>query len=123
MKERSASSNTSGKRSRRNFLKSSAATGVGLMFIPAASVFGTPANSSLGLGVIGCGGRGTYDTSVFVENTEVRLTALHDLFEDRLTSFKARFDKTAQEKGYAGVQASNIFAAARLTRNLFSPKT
>ena len=107
---------------RRNFLKSSAATGVGLMFVPAASVFGTPANSSMGLGVIGCGGRGTYDTSVFVENTEVRLTALHDLFEDRLTSFKTRFAKTAEQKGYAGVQSANLFRGAKAYERLVQSK-
>jgi myo-inositol 2-dehydrogenase/D-chiro-inositol 1-dehydrogenase len=107
---------------RRNFLKSSAATGVGLMFIPAASVFGTTANSSLGLGVIGCGGRGTYDTSVFVENTEVRLTALHDLFDDRLNAFKTRFGKFAEQKGYAGVQASNVFRGGKAYEKLVQSK-
>ena len=108
MKERTTST-TANKPSRRGFLKTSAATGVGLMFVPAASVFGTPANSSMGLGVIGCGGRGTYDAGVFADSTEVRVTALMDLFDDRLTAFKSRFDKKAEEKGYAGVSASNVF--------------
>lgn len=122
MKQASVKPDQPAASARRNFLKSSAATGVGLMFVPAASVFGTPANSSIGLGVIGCGGRGTYDTSVFVENTEVRLTALHDLFEDRLTSFKTRFDKTAEQKGYAGVQSANIFRGAKAYEKLVQSK-
>jgi myo-inositol 2-dehydrogenase / D-chiro-inositol 1-dehydrogenase len=122
MKEQSASTTKKNAASRRRFLKASASTGVGLMFVPAASVFGTPANSSMGLGVIGCGGRGTYDTSVFVENTEVRLTALHDLFDDRLNAFKGRFDKFAEQKGYAGVQSANIFRGGKAYEKLVQSK-
>jgi len=124
MKERSANSNTkaTASPSRRTFLKSSAATGAGLMFIPAASVFGTPANSSLGLGIIGCGGRGNYDGGEFVNNTDVRVTALMDLFDDRLTATKARFDKIAEQKGYAGVAASNVFKGARSYEKLVQSK-
>lgn len=122
MKEQSASTTKKNAASRRRFLKTSASTGVGLMFVPAASVFGTPANSSMGLGVIGCGGRGTYDTSVFVENTEVRLTALHDLFDDRLNAFKGRFDKFAEQKGYAGVQSANLFRGGKAYEKLVQSK-
>jgi myo-inositol 2-dehydrogenase / D-chiro-inositol 1-dehydrogenase len=108
--------------SRRRFLKNSAATGIGLMFIPAASVYGTPANDSLGLGVIGCGGRGTYDAGIFLQNTTTRLTALYDLFDDRLSSFKDRFDKMGAEKGHSAIQAANMFKGARGFEKLVQSK-
>ena len=107
---------------RRGFLKNSAATGIGLMFVPAASVYGTPANSSLGLGVIGCGGRGTYDTGIFVQNTETRVTGLYDLFDDRLASFKDRSDKMGEAKGHSKIEAANLHKGARGYEKLLQSK-
>jgi myo-inositol 2-dehydrogenase / D-chiro-inositol 1-dehydrogenase len=108
--------------SRRGFLKKSAATGAGLMIIPAASVFGTPANSSLGLGIIGCGGRGNYDGGEFLNNTDVRVTALMDLFDDRLEATRARFDKMGEAKGYAKIDNANIFRGAKSYEKLVQSK-
>ena len=67
-------------KARRNFLKTATTAGVGLLIVPAATAFGSVANSSLGLGIIGCGGRGTYDGGEFLNNTDVRITALMDIF-------------------------------------------
>ena len=74
---------TSSTLSRRSFLKVSAATSAGLM---ASGNFAYAAGSDqLRVGVVGCGGRGTgaaRDAVVGAEN--VLITAMGDLFEDRL---------------------------------------
>lgn len=118
MKKHSAPAHTP----RRDFLKKTAATGAGLLIVPAASVYGTPANSSLGLGIIGCGGRGNYDGGLFVEHTETRVTALMDPFEDRLESTRARFDKLGEGRGHAKIANENIFKGARAYEKLVQSK-
>src|SRR5262245_63400920 len=83
---------------RRDFVKTTAAAGAGLLIVPSAIAFGSEANSSLGLGIIGCGGRGNSDGRDFLKNTDVCITALADMFEDRVLSTRARFDKASEEK-------------------------
>src|SRR5262245_9981868 len=109
-------------RSRRDFVKTGVAAGAGLLIVPSATAFGTSANSSLGLGIIGCGGRGNYDGGQFIQNTDVRITALMDVFDDRLESTRANFDKIAEEKSYAKIPSSNIFKGWRSYENLVQSK-
>jgi predicted dehydrogenase len=110
------------KQSRRSFVKTGAAAGAGLLIIPSATAFGSTANSSPGLGIIGCGGRGNYDGGEFVKNTDVRVTALMDLFDDRLESTRASFDKMAEEKGQSKIPTSNIFKGWRSYEKLVQSK-
>jgi predicted dehydrogenase len=65
------------KLSRRNLLH-------GAAIVPFQAVQGTAANSAPTIGLIGSGGRGTYDTSLLVKHTPARLVALCDIFDDRL---------------------------------------
>ncbi|MBO0719601.1 MAG: Gfo/Idh/MocA family oxidoreductase [Blastocatellia bacterium] len=108
--------------SRRDFVKTGVAAGAGLLIVPSATAFGTSANSSLGLGVIGCGERGNYDGGQFIENTDVRITALMDLFDDRLEATRAHFDKLGEAKGYAKIASSNIFKGWHSYENLLQSK-
>src|SRR5262245_14628150 len=108
---------------RRDFVKTTAAAGAGLLIVPSAIAFGSEANSSLGLGVIGCGGRGNYDGGEFLNNTDVRITALADMFEDRVISTRANFDKMSEEKGRSKISDSNLFKAPGLTRSFCNRKT
>jgi myo-inositol 2-dehydrogenase / D-chiro-inositol 1-dehydrogenase len=109
-------------RSRRDFVKTGVAAGAGLLIVPSATAFGSSANSSLGLGIIGCGGRGNYDGGQFIRNTDVRITALMDLFDDRLESTRTHFDKIAEEKSYSKIPSSNIFKGWRSYENLVQSK-
>ena len=109
-------------RSRRQFVKTSVAAGAGLLILPSSTVFGYSANSSLGLGIIGCGGRGNYDGGEFVKNTDVRVTALMDLFDDRLESTRAGFDQLATEKGHSKISSANIFKGWRSYDKLLQSK-
>jgi len=54
------------------------------------AVRGSQANSKISVGLIGCGGRGTYDTGIFAKDARAEVAALCDLFPDRI-------DKAASE--------------------------
>ncbi|HEX5481145.1 MAG TPA: Gfo/Idh/MocA family oxidoreductase [Terriglobia bacterium] len=79
----------------------------------AAQVRGTRAHSHLGVGVVGCGGRGTRDATVLARITPARVVALGDLFQDQLDKAKVYFDRLAAAKGYAGVDPSRVFRGLR----------
>ena len=121
MKEKAASSSDQSV-SRRKFVKTSAAAGAGLLIVPAATAFGSVANSSLGLGIIGCGGRGNYDGGEFLNNTDVRVTALMDVFEDRLQSTRTNLSKLAESKGRPAISASNLFKGHKSYEKLVQSK-
>jgi predicted dehydrogenase len=65
--------------SRRNLLRTSAFTIVG-----AGAVRGSQANSKISVGLIGVGNRGSYDASIVNSDPRARITALCDLFDDRI---------------------------------------
>jgi myo-inositol 2-dehydrogenase / D-chiro-inositol 1-dehydrogenase len=106
MAEREESSN---KVNRRKFLKSAAATTAGVMFIRPSLVHGTAANSAVRVGLLGCGGRGTEDATNLVDTGNARVVALADLFRDQLDTAHANFDKLQQPKGFAAIDASQLF--------------
>ena len=109
-------------KARRNFLKRSTSAGVGLLIVPAATAFGSVANSSLGLGIIGCGGRGTYDGGEFLNNTEVRITALMDIFEDKVMAARTMFDEKSAAKGYGKIAEANLFKGHKSYEKLVQSK-
>jgi myo-inositol 2-dehydrogenase/D-chiro-inositol 1-dehydrogenase len=93
--------------SRRQFL--GAAAGAGLMIIKPQLVRGTAANSAIRVGLLGCGRRGTGVATSFAANTNARVTALGDLFQDQLDSAKTYFDGIAASHGYPGVDPRLMF--------------
>ena len=93
---------------RREFLGTTAAVG-GAMFIPAARVWGTEANSQVRVGLLGCGGRGTEDATNLVDTGGARVVALADMFQDQLDTARTAFDKLQSAKGYAAIDAAQCF--------------
>ena len=69
---------------RRNVLTAAAAA------ISMSAVRGSAANSAPTVGLIGCGGRGGTITKALVENTNARLVAMCDLFEEQIERAKKR---------------------------------
>ncbi len=108
--------------SRRAFVKTSAAAGAGLLIVPSATAFGSVANSSLGLGIIGCGDRGNYDGGEFLNNTDVRVTALMDVFEDRLQSTRANLSKQSEAKNRPAIPEANLFKGHKAYEKLVQSK-
>ncbi|MGE0886236.1 MAG: Gfo/Idh/MocA family oxidoreductase [Blastocatellales bacterium] len=108
--------------SRRNFVKTGAVAGAGLLIVSPQTAFGSVANSSLGLGIIGCGGRGNYDGGEFLNNTDVRVTALMDVFEDRLLSTRANLSKQSEAKGRPAIPEANLFKGHKAYEKLVQSK-
>jgi predicted dehydrogenase len=80
---------------RRTFLETALQTAAGtggLLLLKPQTVFGTPANSAVEIGIIGCGGRGNWIGGHFNEHTGARIVALADVFRDRLESTAGKFN-------------------------------
>jgi predicted dehydrogenase len=91
---------------RREFVKASATVAAGLAFVKPGSVFG---NDTIGLGIIGSGGRGNYIGREFLGVGGTRVVAIHDLFDDRLAETRERLDKVADEKGVPKIADGMLF--------------
>jgi len=99
------------KPSRRGFVQSASAL-AGWMIVKPQAVRGSQANSAVAVGVIGTGGRGTYDAGIFVKDTRSRVVALCDLFDDRLDAAATRLklEKPTIYKDYQKLLASAVDA-------------
>ena len=69
---------------RRGFLAGAAAGAAGFTVMRPSLVFGTQANSAISLGIIGCGGRGSWITNLFAQTGKYHITAVADYFQDRV---------------------------------------
>lgn len=70
--------------SRREFFSRTGAAAAGAFsFVRPEAVRGSQANSKVTVGLIGCGGRGAYDTGFVAKDERAQVVALCDLFEDR----------------------------------------
>ena len=92
---------------RREFI-STAAVG-GLMIMKPELVRGTAANSSLRVGLLGCGERGTHVATAMSAHPNARYVALADLFSDQLDRAKQHFDEIATKKGFSGIDPKLMF--------------
>src|SRR6266699_994068 len=102
------SPNGSEKVDRRKFLGAAAAA-AGILFIKPELVRGAAANSAVRVGLLGCGGRGTEDAINLIDTGGARVVALADLFQDQLDKARDSFNKVQQAKGYAALDASQLF--------------
>lgn len=99
----------------------------GLLVLKPETVFGTQANSSLELGVIGFGGRGSWIAGLFAEHTLTRVVAVADAFADRMNkardSFKVEPSRLYKGlDGYKELLASKIDAVAIESPPYFHPE-
>ena len=92
---------------RRGFLHAVAGTAAFTILKPEL-VRGTQANSAVRVGLLGCGGRGTTHTETILKNTDARVIALADMFQDRLDNAKQQVDKLSAAKGHAGVEQTFV---------------
>ena len=100
--------NGSDKVDRRKFLGVAAAT-AGIMFIKPELVRGTAANSTVRVGLLGCGGRGTEDATNLIDTGGARVVALGDLFQDQLDKARDAFNRIQQAKDYPVLDGSQLF--------------
>ena len=84
--------------SRRDFVKTSAVLGAAALTSGTSRIFAA-GSDKIRIGVIGCGGRGTYDTTNCLNCAEnVELVAMGDLFQDRIDRCRQRLKKELPEK-------------------------
>ncbi|MCI0499840.1 MAG: Gfo/Idh/MocA family oxidoreductase [Planctomycetales bacterium] len=83
---------------RRRFLASTAGTALAFTIIKPELVSGTEANSKINLGLIGCGGRGTWIADLFKQHGGYNLVAAADYFQDRVDNFADQFNIPAQHR-------------------------
>jgi myo-inositol 2-dehydrogenase/D-chiro-inositol 1-dehydrogenase len=95
------------KTGRRQFLQAAAGTAAFTILKP-QMIRGAQANSAVRVGLLGCGGRGTTHTETILKNTDARIFALADMFQDRLDNAKQQVDKLSAAKGHAGVEQTFV---------------
>ncbi len=69
--------------SRRGFLSAATTVAGAFTIVAPQAVRGYPANSQISVGLIGCGGRGSYDAAIVHADPRARITALCDRFPDQ----------------------------------------
>ena len=112
--------------SRRQFLTVAAgATTVSLL--KPALAFGAQANSRISLGVIGCGGRGTWIAKLFADSGLYNVTACSDYFQDRIDAVGEAHQipvsrRYAGLNGYRKLLESDVDAVVIETPPYFHPE-
>ena len=117
-KQRSSSSD---KVDRRKFI-GAAATTVGMLLLKPELVRGTAANSTVRVGLLGCGGRGTEDATNMIDTGAARVVALGDLFQDQLDKARDNFNKIQPPKGYPDLDASQLFVGPHAFQQIAASK-
>lgn len=99
--------------SRRDVIRAAAAFAI----VPAAAVKGSQANSLLTVGMIGTGNRGSYDGSIVEADPRARVTAVCDLFDDKLERgvAKMKAQNPAVYKDFEKLLASDVDAVVIAT--------
>jgi myo-inositol 2-dehydrogenase / D-chiro-inositol 1-dehydrogenase len=120
-KQGMSSSENAGPMDRRKFIGVAAGT-AGAMLIKPSLVRGTAANSTVRVGLLGCGGRGTEDASNLVDTGGARVVALADMFQDQLDAARAKFDKLQAAKGYAALDAAQLFVGPQAYEKIVASK-
>jgi len=110
--------------SRRNFIRGGAAATGTFMIVKPEAVRGSQANSKISVGLIGVGGRGSYDASIFHADPRARVTALCDAFDDRIEMGvqKLKLDKPAVYRDFEKLLGSNVDAVLIATPPFEHPR-
>jgi predicted dehydrogenase len=93
---------------RRHFLHTGAAA-AGLLILKPRAAFGYQANSTVRLGLLGCGGRGTTVATSFAKNTSAQVVALADLFPDQLAAGRETFNQINASLGQTPIADKLLF--------------
>ncbi|MEW5900525.1 MAG: Gfo/Idh/MocA family oxidoreductase [Acidobacteriota bacterium] len=113
--------------SRRRFIKATGAAALSLTILKPGLVRGARANNRIRLGLIGCGGRGTWIADLFFKHGGFELWAGADYFEERSSSLGAKFSIPESRlfsglAGYKRLLESGVEAVAIETPPYFHPE-
>ncbi|OGV66542.1 MAG: hypothetical protein A2283_07375 [Lentisphaerae bacterium RIFOXYA12_FULL_48_11] len=112
--------------SRRSFICSSAAALSTLIMAPQL-VRGADANTKISLGLIGCGGRGSWITNLFKQNGGYEIVAAADYFQDRVDAFGQKYNIDPSKRftglnGYKKLLECKLDAVAIISPPCFHPE-
>jgi len=112
---------------RRELLSGAAGLAAGFTLVQSDQVKGAEANERLKLGVIGCGGRGSWIANLFVEHGGYEIRAAADYFQDRVDRFGDRFKVPADKRfttlsGYKKLLEEELDAVAIESPPCFHPE-
>lgn len=118
---------------RRNFIKTTAAATAGLVIVKPESIRGAPANSTIRIGLIGCGGRGRFVARFVPMHTKAKIVAVADSFQDRMERVRKELVEKHKQSidgahsfvgldGYKGVIESGVDAVMIETPPYFHPE-
>jgi predicted dehydrogenase len=111
--------------SRRDMLrKAGTASVAAFTFVRPGAVRGSDANTAISVGLIGAGNRGTYDASIVHADPRARITALCDLFDDRIEAAipKIKVENPAVYREFEKLLASNVDAVIIATPPFEHPR-
>ena len=122
----STAAENSDKLSRRRFVVGAGAAALAFTVVKPALVRGAQANSKINLGLIGCGGRGTWIASLFKQHGGYNIVAVSDYFGDRADSAGDNLgvDKANRFTGLSGYRKliEKVDAVAIETPPYFHPE-
>jgi predicted dehydrogenase len=94
---------------RRRFLQ----TAGGTLLLKSATAFGSQANSTVEVGLVGCGGRGNWIAPLFPEHSGARVVAIADVIKKRLDTTREKL-QVASDRTYWGPEAYRELAQSKL---------
>ncbi len=94
---------------RRAFLKSAG----GVLLLQPQTVFGSQTNSTIEVGIVGCGGRGNWIAPFFPQHAGARVVALADVIRRNLDSTREKLQVDAS-RAYYGPEAFRELAQSKL---------
>jgi predicted dehydrogenase len=111
---------------RRGFMAGAGAAALSFTVVKPEHVRGFNANSKVDLGIIGCGGRGTWITGLFNEHGGYNIVAVADYFQDRIDNCGGKFG-VPQSRRYSGLSGyrrllENVDAVAIESPPYFHPE-
>ena len=83
-----------------NITRRAALAGGTLLLSKSKTAFAAQANSQLALGIIGTGGRGRYDGTLFANDPRVRVAALCDVYDDQIDRAKTEIPGVEHAPAY-----------------------
>ena len=113
---------------RRQFIRQMGAAGLSAAVITnPLLVWGTQTSSKIKLGLIGCGGRGTWIAGLFLKHGGYELTALADYFPERTESAAGKLELTSVQRfhglsAYKRLLESGVEAVAIESPPYFHPQ-
>jgi len=112
---------------RRTFLAGTGAAAATFSIVDPQLARGYSANSKVNLGIIGCGGRGTWITNLFKEHGGYNIVAAADYFDDRVNAAGDKFGIAAGRRfsglyGYRKMLEQGVDAVAIESPPYFHPE-